>query len=171
MTTGPSCFGGLFFSILHCEIASQAIMLAPIGGGMSDLDDIKLEEEVALSLRVRTLCQLYSGSAENVGSDEFSNDEEKSAYERQRYEKGRKEALEIAIRLTDEFYRNAALHAAFDFCVKAKDFQFATIIANAITVDTIQEKIIEEHAQYYELNERDGRLHPTAAAALAPLLK
>jgi hypothetical protein len=138
---------------------------------MSDLDDIKLQEEVALSLRVRTLCQIYEGSAEDVGTGEFSHDEDLHAYEKQRYEKSRKEALEIAIKLTDEYYRNAALHAAFDFCMKAKDFQFATIIANAITIDIIQKKIIEEHGQYYELNERDGRLHPTAAAALAPLLK
>ena len=138
---------------------------------MSDLDDIKLQEQVALSLRVRTLCQIYEGSAEEVGTGEVSHDEDLYAHERQRYEKGRKEALEIAIKLTDESYRNAALHAAFEFCMKAKDFQFASIIANAITVDIIQEKIIEEHGQYYELNERDGRLHPTAAAALAPLLK
>jgi hypothetical protein len=138
---------------------------------MSDLDDSKLEEEAALSLRVRTLCQIYGGSAENVGSGEFSDDEDMHAYEKQRYEKGRKEALEIAIELSDEFYRDVALHAAFDFCMKAKDFQFATIIANAITVDMIQEKIIEEHGQHYTLNERDGRLHPTAAATIGPLLK
>jgi hypothetical protein len=133
---------------------------------MSDLDDIKLQEQVALSLRVRTLCQIYGENAENVGTGEFSDDEDLHAYEKQRYEKGRKEALEMAINLTDEFYRNTSLHAAFDFCMKAKDFQFATIIANAITANILQEKIIEEHGQYYELNERDGRLHPTVALRL-----
>jgi hypothetical protein len=82
-----------------------------------------------------------------------------------------REALAIAIKLTDEFYRDAALHATFDFCMKAKDLKFATIIAKAITVDMIQEKIVEEYPEYFTLNERDGRLHPTAAAALGPLLK
>jgi hypothetical protein len=81
---------------------------------MRDLEGLKLEAEAILSLRVKTICQLYGGSAENVGSGEFSEDEQK------RYEKGRKEALEIAIKLTNEFYRNAALHSAFDFCMKAK---------------------------------------------------
>jgi hypothetical protein len=79
--------------------------------------------------------------------------------------------LEIAIKLTDEFYRNAALHAALDFCMKAKDLQFATIIANAITVDIIQEKILEEHGEHFMLNDRDGRLHPTPAASIRLLLK
>jgi hypothetical protein len=138
---------------------------------MSDLDDIKLEEENSLSLRVRTLCQIYSGSAEKVGNGEYADDEDMGAYEKERYEKGRKEALEIAIKLTDEFYRNAALHATLNYCMKAKDLQFATIIAKAITIDIIQEKIVEEHGNYFVLNERDGRLHPTAVATLGRLLK
>jgi len=130
---------------------------------MTDLEELKLEAEAILSLRVKTICQLYGGSAENVGSGEFSEDEQK------RYEKGRKEALEIAIKLTNEFYRNAALHSAFDFCMKAKDLAFATIIAKAITFDRIKEMIVQEHAEYFVLN--DGTLHPTAAAALGPLQK
>ena len=130
---------------------------------MTDFEELKLEAEAILSLRVKTICQLYGGSAENVGSGEFSEDEQK------RYEKGRKEALEIAIKLTNEFYRNAALHSAFDFCMKATDLAFATIIAKAITFDRIKEMIVQEHAEYFVLN--DGRLHPTAATALGPLQK
>src|SRR5450631_4807194 len=119
---------------------------------MTELEELKLEAEAILSLRVKTICQLYGGSAENVGSGEFSNDEETSKYEQKRYEKGRKEALEIAIRLIDEFYRNAALHSALNFCMKAKDLTFATIIAKAITEYMIQEMIVEEHAEYFVLN-------------------
>jgi len=130
---------------------------------MTDLEELKLEAEAILSLRVKTICQLYGGSAENVGSGEFGEDEQK------RYEKGRKEALEIAIKLTNEFYRNAALHSAFDFCMKAKDLAFATIIAKAITFDRIKEMIVQEHAKYFVLN--DGRLHPTVATALGHLQK
>ena len=45
----------------------------------------------------------------------------------------------------------------------------ATIIARAITINMIQEMIVQEHAEYFVLN--DGRLHPTAAAALGRLQK
>jgi len=58
---------------------------------------------------VRAQCQIYEGSAENVGSGEFAASEKFSECER--YEKGRKATLEIAIKLTDEAHRNAALHA------------------------------------------------------------
>ena len=138
---------------------------------MSELEELKMEEENALSIRARTLCQLYTGSAENVGGGEFADDQNTHEYEKQRYIKGRKEVLEIAIKLTDEFYRDAALYAALDYCMKAKDLQFATVIAKAITVDMIQEKIVEDHGEYFVLNGREGRLHPTAAASIGPLLK
>ena len=110
---------------------------------MTDLEELKLERKPYF---LKTICQPYGGSAENVGSGEFSNDEEASKHEQKRYEKARKEALEIAIKLTDQFYRDAALHSALDFCMKAKDRAFATIIAKAITIDMIQEMIVEEHA-------------------------
>jgi phosphodiesterase/alkaline phosphatase D-like protein len=122
---------------------------------MSDLDELKVEEEIALSLRVRTLCQIHGDSAENAGNDGEDCDE------RQRYENVRKEVLEIAIKLTDEVHRNAALHLAFDFCMKARDFPFATIIADAITRAAVQEQIVEEYGEYYLLSKNDNRLHPT----------
>jgi len=158
--------------VIHCQIdtTGKYARLAE-DAAMTDLEDLKLEEEATLELRVKTICQLYGGSAENVGSGEFANDDEMGSYEQKRYEKGRKEALEIAIRLRDEFYRDAALHSALDFCMKAKDLTFATIIAKAITVDMIQALIVEEHGKYFVLNEKDGRLHPTAVASIGPLLK
>jgi hypothetical protein len=127
-------------------------------------------EEGALK-KVRTLCQMYGGSAKNVGSGEFSVDEAMGQYEVDRYERGRKETLEIPIRLKDEFYRDAALHCVLNMCMKANDLKFATAIAKAISVETVQDAIVKEHAEFFVLNERDGRLHPTTAAALLPLLK
>jgi hypothetical protein len=113
---------------------------------------------------------LYGGSADNIGRDEFSNDEETSGHEKRRYGKGRKKILEIAIKLKDESYRDTALHAAFDFCMRAKDLQFAVMIAKAISVDTIQKRIVDEHPEYFLLDENDGRLRPIAAEH-GPLLK
>jgi hypothetical protein len=104
-------------------------------------------------------------------ASEFSKDNEIGQYEKGRYEEGRKEALEIAIRLKDDFYRDAALHAAFDFCMKAKDMEFGTILAEAITVEVIQDKIVEEYPHYFLLDRRDGRVHPTTAASLGYFLK
>jgi hypothetical protein len=136
-----------------------------------DEEEPQLREEGALSAKVRTICQIYNGSAESVGSAEFSKDNEIGQYEKNRYEKGRGEALEIAIKLENDFYRDTALQALFDFCMKAKDMEFGTIIAEAITVGVIQDKIVEEYPHYFLLDRRDGRVHPTTAASLGYFLK
>jgi hypothetical protein len=34
-----------------------------------------------------------------------------------------------------------------------------------------RQMIVQEHAEYFVLSEKDGTLHPTAAAALGPLQK
>jgi hypothetical protein len=130
-----------------------------------------LQEENALSERVTMLCQMYGGSAKNVGSSDFSADDEMGQHDLNRYEKARKEALKIAILLKDAFYRDSALHCVLDMCMKANDLKFATAIAKAITVETIQDAIVEQHGEFFVLSERDGRLHPTASAGLLPTLK
>jgi hypothetical protein len=63
----------------------QTIMLAAVEDAvMTDLEELKLERKPYF---LKTICQLYGGSAENVGSGEFSNDEEVSKYEQKRYER------------------------------------------------------------------------------------
>ena len=59
------------------------------------------QKESALSERVRFMCQIYGDSAENLGKG-FPGDEELMKYEKARYERARKETLEIAVGLTDD---------------------------------------------------------------------
>jgi hypothetical protein len=51
----------------------------------------------------------------------------------------------------------------------SKPRKFATAIAKAITVETIQDAIVDQHGEFFVLSERDGRLHPTASAGLLRL--
>jgi hypothetical protein len=135
---------------------------------MSDLDEMMLKERAAL-VHVRTLCQIYGSCAQVVGRE--SDDQGISKYEKDQYERGRMEVLQITVKLTDELFRDSALRASLDFCMKARDLQFATMIAKAITTTTIQEKIVKDYSDYFVLNEKEGRLIPTAAAAIDPSLE
>jgi hypothetical protein len=116
------------------------------------------EKESALSMRVRFMCQIYGDSAENLGKG-FPNDEELMKYEKARYERARKETLEIAIGLSDAFYRDTALHSVLGMCMKASDLQFAAVIARALSTDLIRAKVIEEFSDYFVINKTDGKLH------------
>jgi hypothetical protein len=135
---------------------------------MSESDDNKLQEENVLSLRVRNLCKLYAGSAEIVGKGGVSDDKALE-HEKERYENGRKKVLEIAIKLTNELYRDAALHEALNLCMRAKDMEFATAIAKAITTNLIQATILQEHGEYFVL--KDGRLRPITVEPIETPLK
>ena len=124
------------------------------------------QREIAQSMRVRFMCQIYGDSAENLGRG-FPDDEELIKYEKVRYERARKETLEIAISLIDAFHRDTALHAVLGMCMKANDLQFAAVIAKAITVDLIKDRIVEEFSDFFVVNEADGRLHMTGARSFS----
>jgi hypothetical protein len=133
---------------------------------MSDQENIKLQEET-LVMGVRTLCQNYSRSAEIVGREGLSAGQGV----RERYEEGRKAVLEIAIAITDEFCRDCALQTALDYCMKAGDLDYATLIIKAINTGEIQERVVKDYGEYFVLNEKDGRLISTPAAAIDPSLE
>ena len=129
-------------------------------------EELAQQRESALVAKVRVLCQIYNGSAESVGSADFSKDNEVGQLEVRRYESGRRQALDIAIQLEDDLHRDTALHAVFEFCMKARDIEFATIVAEAITLEVIQQKIVQAFPHYFLINRLVGKIHPTTAASL-----
>jgi hypothetical protein len=136
---------------------------------MSDTDDTKLQGEGALA-EVRKVCQAYDHSAEMVGSGIFSDDRGLHDFTTQHYAEGRKKALTIAIGIQDDSLRDAALRAALDYCMRARDLDFAVLIVKAINLRMIQEQIVRDHGDYFILNEKEGRLVPTPATAIDPSL-
>ena len=65
---------------------------------MSEYQEERLqEEENALCEKVAMLCQMYGGSAKNVGSSDFSADEEINQHDLNRYETARKTTLGIEL--------------------------------------------------------------------------
>jgi hypothetical protein len=134
---------------------------------MSDLENIKLQEEEALVMRVRTLCQDYLRSAEVVGKEGLSAGQGV----RERYEEGRKVVLEITTAITDEFCRDCALQASLDLCMQAADLDYATLVAKAIVTKEIQERVVKDHGTYFVLSKKEGRLISTPAAAIDPSLE
>jgi hypothetical protein len=114
------------------------------------------EEESALAIRVRSMCQMYGDSAENVGK-EIPADEELFAYEKARYERARTDTIEMAISLSEPFYRDMALHSVLGMCMKAHDLEFSEALAKAIMTEEIQDRVVEEFPNYFVFDDR-GRL-------------
>src|SRR6266702_4061988 len=129
-----------------------------------------LREEKFLSRRVHNICKDHICDAENVSDATIDGDHKALACVKGQYEKGRNEAVEIAIGLQDQFYRCASLYYILVFCMSASDFRLAVLIARAITTRTIQDRILEEFPEYFRLDEKDGTLHPSVIASVGGIL-
>src|SRR5882724_7306659 len=97
-----------------------------------------LREEKFLSQRVHNICKDHLRDAENVSDATIDGDHKALAYVKGPYEKGRNEAVEIALGLQDQFYRCTSLYYILVFCMSASDFRLAILLARAITTRTIQ---------------------------------
>lgn len=134
-------------------------------------EEPRLREEQSIFMKVHAICQDHAGNAEKVGNATIDGDHKALAYLKDQYEKGRDEAVEIAVELQDQFYRNASLYCILVLCMKASDFRVAVLIARAITTRTIQDKILEEFPEYFALDEKDGMLHPSVIASAGGILR
>jgi hypothetical protein len=106
------------------------------------VDDAPPGEDQML-LQVRTLCKLAKGSAEAVVQGD--EDEEMALYERDRYTRMRNQALKITRNISDEFYKNTALHSIIDLCMTANDVQAAQTLFKHMSAVFIKERIVKEH--------------------------
>ena len=94
---------------------------------------------------VRTWCNEASDSAKNVGSDNFTPDDEFLKVERERFEATKKKSLQRVMAITDHLYRDAALHSVIDLCIKAGDLRTAKTLFGGIHTAMIADKIRMRH--------------------------
>ena len=111
-------------------------------------DDGPPGEAEALA-KIKHLCWMAGMSAESVALDKKSGKppENWGEYEHSRYQRLRDEALQLADKLTDEFYRSTAVHFLVEICMKADDVDGARALFAQCEVDFIREKIVEQYPE------------------------
>jgi hypothetical protein len=111
-------------------------------------DDGPPGEAEALA-KIKHLCWMAGMSAESValGKKSGTPPEDWDEYEHSRYQRLRDEALQLADKLTDEFYRSAAVHFLVEVCMKAGDVDNARALFAQCEVDFIREKIVEQYPE------------------------
>jgi hypothetical protein len=68
-------------------------------------------------------------------------------YEYARYRKYLSESIALAQQITDEFYRDSALHFLINLLMVAREEKLAKDLYKVIEVDIIQEAILKDHPQ------------------------
>ncbi len=103
--------------------------------------------------RIRKICRTASDSAEWVGGAAPRADNSKPSPPKQhetesaRYQRAAKAAMEIAMKVSDELMRDAAVREIVELCLTARDMKTARILFRAIQSPLIRDGLLREHPE------------------------
>jgi hypothetical protein len=103
--------------------------------------------DIEAARRIRDICRAAADSAKKVAgfADRPDKNSKKNKYEADRYERAAKAAMEIAIKMSDDLLRDAAVRQIVNLCAQAGDFRTARILLRAIQAVSIREDVMNEH--------------------------
>ena len=107
--------------------------------------------DIEAAERIRDICRSAGDSADFVGGRVVSTDGKKRGAERTheednaRYQRAGKAAMEIAMKVSDELMRDAAVKDIVEFCLRANDTRTSRILFRAIQTPSIRDGMLADH--------------------------
>ena len=100
---------------------------------------------------IRNICRSATESADFVGGFDALSDKAKRAVQKKhegestRYQRAAKAAMEIAMKVSDELMRDAAVKDIVEFCLRANDTRTSRILFRAIQTPSIRDGMLADH--------------------------
>jgi hypothetical protein len=101
--------------------------------------------DIEAAHKIRDICRSAADSAEKVGSLADGLNDKTIKHEAERYERAAKTAMKIAIKISDDLLRDAAVRQIVDLCLKANDLRTARILFRAIQAVSIREDVVNDY--------------------------
>jgi hypothetical protein len=104
--------------------------------------------DIEAAERIRNICRSAADSADFVGGradDSKRGVQRKHEDESARYQRAGKAAMEIAMKITDELMRDAAVKDIVEFCLRANDTKTSRILFRAIQTPSIRDGMLADH--------------------------
>ena len=95
---------------------------------------------------IREICRSAVGSAEKVGAA-ADRAHRKLKHDIERYERAARAAMEIAMKMSDELLRDAAVRQIVELCLKAGNAATAKTLFRAIQSASIRDEVLREFPQ------------------------
>jgi hypothetical protein len=102
--------------------------------------------DIAAAQRIREICRSAADSAEKVGAT-ADRANKKVRREVERYERAARAAMEIAMKVSDELLRDAAVREIIELCLKAGNLTTAQTLFRAIQAKSIRDDVLREYPQ------------------------
>jgi hypothetical protein len=109
--------------------------------------DEPLEEpigDIEAAKKIRVICRAAADSAHRVG-DAADLSSSKIRRDVERYERAARAAMEIAMKVSDELMRDAAVRQIVELCMTANDVKTARPLFRAIQAASIREDVLKIH--------------------------
>lgn len=105
--------------------------------------------DIEAAHRIREICNAAADSAEKIAAA-ADRSHPKMTGEVERYERAAKVAMEIAIKVSDDLIRDAAVRQIVELCLKADDTRTARPLFRAIQSKSIIADVLREHPSLRE---------------------
>ena len=100
--------------------------------------------DIEAAHKIREICRTAADSAEKIAAA-ADRSQPKIAGEVERYERAAKVAMEIALKVSDDLLRDAAVRQIVELCLKANDTRTARPLFRAIQSKAIMADVLREH--------------------------
>ena len=100
--------------------------------------------DIEAAKKIRVICRAATDSAHRIG-DAADRTGKKIKRDVERYERAAKAAMEIAMKVSDELMRDAAVRQIVELCMTADDMKTARPLFRAIRTDSIREDVLKNH--------------------------
>ena len=106
--------------------------------------------DIEAAERIRKICRSAVDSAEQAARLATSGKrsaQKKHQIESDRYERAARVAMEIAMKMSDELMRDAAVREIVDLCLVANNPNTAKILFRAIQAPAIRDMVLRDHPE------------------------
>ena len=100
--------------------------------------------DIEAAHKIREICRTAADSAEKIAAA-ADRSQPKITGEVERYERAAKVAMEIALKVSDDLLRDAAVRQIVELCLKANDTRTARPLFRAIQSKSIIADVLREH--------------------------
>jgi hypothetical protein len=132
----------LLKKLINQEIAEYIAMRWFGKGKQSDVWDDAVPEvidDLEAAQRIRRICDAAADIAKSVGSRTGGS------AEKERYERAARTAMQIALRISDDLVRDAALRQIIDLSVKANSLRTAEVLLRGIQAVSVREDVLNDN--------------------------
>jgi len=102
--------------------------------------------DIEAAKRIREICRSAADSAEKVGAA-ADRTHRKIKGDVERYERAARAAMEIAMNVSDELLRDAAVRQIVELCLKAGNITTAQTLFRAIQAKSIRDEVLRDFPQ------------------------